>query len=67
MSYILVECCPDKIGSGVLDTINPMTNDAGTKVEIFKTEQDALKVLYNLRSFVCEDTWDMDIIIERIH
>ena len=67
MSYILVEYCPNEIGSGVLDTINPMTNDAGTEVEIFKTEQDALKVLYNLRSFVSEDTWAMDIIIERIH
>jgi len=67
MSFILVEYCSDELGSGVLDTINPMTNDAGTKIEIFKTEQDALKVLYDLQSFLSEDTWDMDIIIERIH
>ena len=67
MSYILVEYCSDEITSSILESINPMTNDAGTKSEIFKTEQDALKVLDELESYVPEHEWAMDIIIERIH
>ena len=68
MSYILVEYCTDNFGSGIFESITPMTNDAGTKIEIFKSEQDALKVLYDLQSSVPDVyEYDMDIIIDRIH
>tara|TARA_R100000322_G_scaffold1254_2_gene1483 strand:- start:5838 stop:6068 length:231 start_codon:yes stop_codon:yes gene_type:complete len=68
MSYILVEYSTDDFGSGIFESITPMTNDAGTKIEIFKSEQDALKVLYDLQSSVPDIyDYDMDISVERIH
>jgi hypothetical protein len=68
MSYILVEYSTDAFGSGIFESITPMTNDAGTKIEIFKSKQDALKVLYDLQSSVPDIyDYDMDISVERIH
>lgn len=68
MSYILVEYSTDDFGSGIFESLTPMTNDAGTKIEIFKSEQDALKVLYDLQSSVPDIyEYDMDISVERIH
>jgi hypothetical protein len=68
MSYILVEYCTDNFGSNIFESITPMTNDAGTKIEIFKSKQDALRVLYDLQSSVPDVyEYDMDIIIDRIH
>ena len=68
MSYILVEYSTDDFGSGIFESITPMTNDAGTKIEIFKSKQDALKVLYDLQSSVPDIyDYDMDIRVERIH
>ena len=68
MSYILVEYSTDDFGSGIFESITPMTNDAGTKIEIFKSKQDALKVLYDLQSSVPDIyDYDMDISVERIH
>ena len=68
MSYILVEYSTDDFGSGIFESITPMTNDAGTKIEIFKSKQDALKVLYDLQSYVPDIyDYDMDISVERIH
>ncbi len=68
MSYILVEYSTDDFGSGIFESITPMTNDAGTKIEIFKSEQDALKVLYDLQSSISDIyDYDMDISVERIH
>lgn len=69
MSYILVEYSLDEFGSGIFETLNPMTNDAGTKIEVFKTEEDAIKTLYQLMSYVPDDFDDenLDITIDRIH
>ena len=68
MSYILVEYSTDDFGSGIFESITPMTNDAGTKIEIFKNKQDALRVLYDLQSSVLDlYDYDMDISVERIH
>jgi hypothetical protein len=68
MSYILVEYSIDDFGSGIFESITPMTNDAGTKIKIFKSEQDALKILYDLQSSVPDIyDYDMDISVERIH
>ena len=68
MSYILVDYSTDDFGSGIFESITPMTNDAGTKIEIFKSEQDALKVLYDLQSSISDIyDYDMDISVERIH